>query len=68
MMIPVMLKDGTDRNVFPQVLDHLLESEQVMLFKRGGNWVVVGRDPVRGMGEGDYDGPERRSHLTRGFH
>lgn len=68
MMIPVMLKDGTDKAVYPQVLDRLLESKHVLFFKRSGNWVVVGRDPTRGMGGGEYQGPERRSPLSRGYH
>lgn len=63
MMIPVMLKDGTDELVQPQVLDRLLEEDKVLFFKRSTGWVVIGRDPLRGMGGGVYEGKERRSSL-----
>lgn len=64
MMIPVMLKNGDDEIVFPKVLDELLESDQVMFFKRSDSWVVVGRDPVRGQKKAGYKGKERRIHRT----
>ncbi len=65
MMIPVMLKNGDDEIVFPKVLDELLDSGQVMFFKRSGSWVVVGRDPVRGTKQSGYKGKERRIHHTK---
>ena len=65
MMIPVMLKDGTDELVHPQVLDRLLDEDRVMFFKRSTGWVVIGRDPLRGMGGEVYEGKERRSELRR---
>jgi hypothetical protein len=65
MMIPVMLKDGTDELVQPQVLDRLLDEDRVMFFKRSAGWVVIGRDPLRGMGGGVYEGTERRSALRK---
>lgn len=67
MRIPVMLKDGTALKVYPRVLNHLLESEEVLLFKRTDGWVVLGQDPVRGAG-GAYAGPERRSLVGRRRH
>lgn len=63
MMIRVMLKDGTDQKVFPQVLDGLLHSGRVMFFERAAGWAVVGRDAVRGEGAAAYGGPERRMRL-----
>lgn len=65
MMIPVMLKDGSDEVVLPQVLDRLLEADRVLFFKRADGWVVVGRDSIRGMGGRVYEGTERRSELRR---
>lgn len=63
MMIPVVLKDGTSRQVFPQVLDGLLDSGKVMVFKRSSGWVLVGKDPIRSCGgsSGKYEGAERRA-------
>lgn len=68
MMVPVMLRDGTEEIVLSQVLDRLLESGQVECFRRSGGWVVVGRAPVRGMGGSLYRGRERRSDLRRSLH
>lgn len=65
MMIPVMLKDGSDEIVLPRVLDRLLESRRVLFIKRSSGWVVVGRDPLRGMGGDLYIGTERRATLRR---
>lgn len=63
MLVPVMLRDGTEEIVLPQVLDRLLEAGQVQCFRRSGGWVVVGRVPLRGMGGALYRGRERRSGL-----
>lgn len=60
MMVPVLLKNGTEEIVAPQVLDRMLEADQVMYFKRSDGWVVVGRDSIRGMGGTLYHGKERR--------
>jgi hypothetical protein len=68
MMVPVMLKDGTEEIVSSQVLDRMLESGQVMFFRRTKGWVVVGRDSVRGMGGILYRGRERRTDLTGSIH
>lgn len=64
MMVPVMLRDGTEEIVSSQVLDRMLESDQVAFFRRSSGWVVVGRDTLRGMGGFIYRGKERRSELT----
>lgn len=67
-MVPVMLKNGTEEIVSSQVLDRMLEAEQVMFFRRNHGWVVVGRDPVRGMGGVLYRGRERRGDLIGSIH
>jgi hypothetical protein len=68
MMVPVMLKNGTEEIVSSQVLDRMLESDQVTFFRRGSGWVVVGRDAVRGTGGCLYRGRERRADLISGPH
>lgn len=68
MMVPVMLKDGSEEIVSPQVLDRMLESDEVMFFRRTEGWVVVGRDPVRGLGGILYRGRERRGELIGSVH
>lgn len=63
MLVPVMLRNGTEEIVSAQVLDRMLEEERVDFFRRSGGWVVVGRDPLRGMGGEIYIGRERRAEL-----
>jgi hypothetical protein len=41
-------------------LDYLIHSGLLFAFRRAHDWVIVGKDPVRGVG-GDYSGPERRN-------
>ena len=40
-------------------LDYLIQSGLLFAFRRAHDWVIVEKDPVRGMG-GSYSGPERR--------
>jgi len=63
MLVPVMLRNGTEEIVSSQVLDRMLEENLVTFFRRHGGWVVVGRDPLRGMGGEIYVGKERRNDL-----
>jgi hypothetical protein len=62
--INVILKDGTYHHFTPRVLDVLLESNRVYKFKRSGEWVTVGADPVRTLKPEQntcrYNGPDRR--------
>ncbi|OHB24650.1 MAG: hypothetical protein A2X84_09840 [Desulfuromonadaceae bacterium GWC2_58_13] len=67
MMIPVVMKNGSEQRVFPKVLNEMLASGQVMFFKRTSGWVVVGRDQTRRKGPTIYDGRERRGHLPQGI-
>ena len=60
MMIRVMYSDGRFDLVKPATLGQLLEQNCLASFKRAAGWVVVGRDPIRGSGDGIYRGPERR--------
>ncbi len=65
MLVPVMLRNGTEEIVSSQVLERMLEENQVTFFRRHSGWVVVGRDPLRGMGGELYVGKERRTDLMR---
>ncbi len=58
-MIPVVLKDGSERTVAKDELQFLFVTRQVLFFKREGGWTVVGRDPMRGPLK-KYAGKERR--------
>lgn len=60
MMIRVMYSDGRFDMVKPSLLEQLLKQEAITSFKRSSGWVVVGRDPTRGLGDPGYNGVERR--------
>ena len=60
MMIRVMYSDGRFDLVKHTTLDQLLAQNSLASFKRSTGWAVVGRDPIRGSGDGAYRGPERR--------
>jgi len=64
MMIRVMYSDWRQDVVSPRALDRLLALKRVKKFKRLSGWVNVGCDPLRGMGGGHYDGPERRMRTS----
>jgi len=68
MLIPVMLKNGTEDIVSTHILERMLEAGQIMFFRRSKGWVVVGRDEVRGMGGILYRGAERRADLKGSSH
>ena len=60
MTIRVMYNDGRFDIVKHTSLGLLLEKNCLSRFKRSSEWVVVGRDPVRGSGGKNYHGSERR--------
>lgn len=68
MIVPVMLKDGTEELVDAKVLDRLLEEGRVAFFRRADGWVVVDEGPLRGMGGRLYAGRERREGLRSSRH
>ena len=61
MLIPVVLKDGSEELVSKNNLQYLLMLKKVMRFKRSDGWVVVGRDIMRKVIK-PYNGEERRHH------
>ena len=60
MYIPVVLKNGEELTVDKGKFQFLLASEQILFFKRTADWVVVGRDQLRGKIV-PYQGDERRN-------
>ena len=60
MRIPVMLADGKIEMVSPERLERLIFTREAISFRRSRGWVVIGRDPVRGMGGATRCGCERR--------
>ncbi|HEY5973112.1 MAG TPA: hypothetical protein VIU41_00070 [Geobacteraceae bacterium] len=59
MLIPVIYIDNNVGMVDPERLDRLIESRQIMAFRRSEGMVRIGHDPVRSR-SGSYDGLERR--------
>jgi hypothetical protein len=61
MLIQVIYKnDKRCGAVHRSRLDFLIRSGLLFAFRRENEWVIVEKDPVRGMG-GNYAGPERRN-------
>jgi hypothetical protein len=58
-MIKVIYTIQTSGTVEDLLIDELIATEKIVAFCRSSSWIVIGRDPVRGMG-GEYSGPERR--------
>jgi len=61
MIIRVMYKSGNYDLVKDILLDQLINSNKVLKFYRSGQWAIIGRDPVRGMG-GSMSGYRRRKY------
>jgi hypothetical protein len=58
-MIKVIFNNQASGTVEYFLLEELIAKGKIMAFCRSSEWIVIGRDPVRGMG-GSYHGPERR--------
>jgi hypothetical protein len=58
-MIKVLYINKTSGTVEDLILEELIATGKIVAFSRSSEWIVIGRDPIRGMG-GEYDGPERR--------
>lgn len=59
-LIPVRYADGHVDKVPSPLLNTLIETHQIIEFKRDEGWVVVGSDTLRGMNHGQRRGKERR--------
>jgi len=47
MTVPVVLKDGEEKNVSKDELQFLLVTSRVLFFERSNGWAVIGRDVMR---------------------
>ena len=61
MMIAVLFADNSPGYVRPEDLNELIRNRKIISFRRSGQWVKVGFEPVRGEG-GKYEGPDRRKY------
>ncbi len=61
MFIRIMYTNGNYDLVKDIILDQLINSSRIRKFYRAGRWAIIGKDPVRGMGESD-DGHRRRRY------
>ena len=61
MLIPVVLKGGSEEIVSKDELQYLMATQQILLFKRSDGWADVERDKMR-----DHKTPiaekDRREH------
>lgn len=62
MLIRIEYADGRYDLVKPFLLDSLLAENRVRKFLRNGQWVTVGRDPIRHGRLTAYVGADRRQH------
>ncbi len=61
-MIRIQHSDGRFDMVKAARLDDLIQLKRISGFMRSSGWVVLGKDPVRGLGESaSYAGPDRRN-------
>lgn len=67
MMIPVMYRDSRIRFADQYDLDKLINTGQIVKFRRGDTWVVIGFDAVRRVNDGGYKGAERRKTHSSGM-
>ena len=61
-LIPVRYSDGHVDKIPSPLLNTLIETQQIMAFKRKEGWIVIGIDAIRGMDHGQLRGKERRWH------
>lgn len=61
-LIPVRYSDGNVDNIPSPLLNTLIETHQIIAFKRKECWIVIGIDAIRGMDHGQLRGKERRWH------
>ena len=60
MLVRILRNKGCYDYVKPQMLDHLIATEEIVSFYRASGPVVLGVDPVRRTHNKAYAGDERR--------
>lgn len=61
MRIAVIFRGGQIGHIEPFTLDHLLQEDDVVAFRRSTGWVQVGRDVLRRSQERFFGPRKRRS-------
>jgi hypothetical protein len=61
-LIPARSSDGHVDKIPSPLLNTLIETHQIIAFKRKEGWIVIGIDAIRGMDHGQLGGKERRRH------
>ena len=60
MIIRVLYQDDRHDYIPAFRLDDLIAEGKIKKFFRSDGWVTVGKDPIRGVSDSKYSGPERR--------
>ena len=60
--IKVVYKNGSRDKIAPSLLPALIDAKEIAQFQRSDGWIIVGLDPIRGMGGPPYLGDERRGN------
>ncbi len=61
-LVPVRYSDGQVDKIPQPLLNTMIENRKVVGFKRKEGWIVIGKDPIRGMNHGQPGDRERRWH------
>jgi hypothetical protein len=65
MLIPVLYKNEKLGMVYPNRLEELIASGEIVAFRRSQGWVFLGEDRIRTGKDGDgYAGTERRAEAA----
>ena len=60
--IPVVYVNGQRGMVSRDELNMLIKARKIISFRRSSGWVRVAFNQLRGEGDGDYSGPDRRNN------
>jgi hypothetical protein len=67
MLIHVIYKGGKMGSVDQCKIDRLINSRQIIRFRRADGWAVIGVDPIRRINDSSYKGTERRQICSIGM-
>lgn len=63
MLIRVKYVDNRFDMVRPEILNQLLDSGDILEFRRIDGWIAAGNSNLRRQKGGSYSGPERRKRV-----
>jgi hypothetical protein len=65
MLIHVIRTSSNYDYIKDSLLNALIESKEIVKFKRNTGWVTIGADPIRGSKRDTvFNGTERRAHIV----